>query len=81
VIRKKIIPDPGSRVIKAPDPGSGSATLLMLLCAGQSAGPAAASLPGSRDREPGSQAAAPAQRGQKRAEKFHRWVPTRGKLT
>ncbi len=26
-IRKKPIPDPGSRVNKAPDPGSGSATL------------------------------------------------------
>jgi hypothetical protein len=70
------IRDLGSRVKKAPDPGSG--TLLMLCCAGQSAGPAAAPLPGYRDREQGSQASAPAQRGQKRAEKFHRWVLTRG---
>jgi hypothetical protein len=75
-IRKKPNPDPGSRVKKAPDPGSGSATLFMLCCAGQSAGPAPAPLPGSRDREQGSQASAPAQRGQKRAQKFYRWVLT-----
>ncbi len=51
-----------------------TASVLMLCCAGQSAGQAAAPLPGSRDREQGSQASAPAQRGQKRAQKFHRWV-------